>query len=118
MDEHERTKMCLAHDQSITRVETEVETLTGEKEAIVARLQLLVDQYHSQNVLFERLSGDIRALSVEVQTLAHNIRENGVTKAEFHTLEERLFALRKIVYWIAGVWGTVATGIIVKLFER
>ena len=110
MDEHDRTKMCIEHDKALSKVETEVVSLMADKDAIVARLQLLVDQYHAQNVLFERLSGDIRALSLEVKSLGQQLRDDGVTQIEFR-------ALKRIVFWAVGLGTTVGGGLILKLFK-
>ncbi len=104
----EHDDRCNRQDTDIMQLKTELGPMHRDMDAIIQRVQLLVDQYHTQNVAMAKLQGDV---SVLCQRVPNDLPDQLATMREqMKNMRDDLGTLR--IQWYSIV-GTILTALIV-----
>jgi hypothetical protein len=79
----EHDAMCYEHARQVTLLIEQVKSRSEAVEGVIDRVQVLVDQYHTQNVAQAEMKGDVSHIRAKVDKIEVSLEKDFALRSEF-----------------------------------
>lgn len=96
-------EQCRQQDRELTLLKEQFRTQADDVDAILTRAQLLVDQYHAQNVTLTEIRGRCELLNRDLQATRDELAEVKQLLKESFVQRNDYDPVKRIVYGLVGI---------------